>query len=292
MQIVEPKIFHIAGTAIDGFGTQDLLDHLGVSDWKTSVDCSSAEQLIELCGRRCYRAFETEGIPVGEQNPNLTRVRTGNKEYIENLLRSHHGAVIEHAYDTYAIEDVSRVFTHEVVRHRLCNFSQESLRFVRPTSLNAYFPDIFKDLPNDVLTEEQLDGDLATVFREGATIKQAVGMLFEQTFRDLEKVQRHLVTILGMDGTSKLFGDKKLLQSAMRRLMPIGMTTAIIVTTNHRNWRHLVQMRTAPGAEEEIRKVFFMIAEDLLQRYPAIYQDMRFNRRPSLYAVTFDYGRA
>ena len=159
--------------------------------------------------------------------------------------------------------------THEVVRHRLCAFSQESLRFVRPTSLRAYFPDVFKDLPPELASE--------------------VSRIFGETFTHLELIQKALVNRLGMDTVKRAFGEKKKLQSAMRRLMPIGMATGIIVTSNHRNWRHMIEMRTSRHAEEEIRLVFGMIAWDLLERHPEIYQDIEIVQvrgEPSEYVFT------
>lgn len=266
MKIVSPKIFHLGQTRLDMAGEADFLSFHNVKDWTT--DGSGAERLIELAGRRCYQSFQTETVSVSKVNPNLSKVRTGNKTYINNILKVAHGSVIEHATDTYAIENVSRVFSHEVVRHRLCAFSQESLRFVRPTSLRAYFPDVFKDMPN-------------------GSEKRQVQALFEGCFKELEDIQRHLVNLLGMDTVKRTFGDKKKLQSAMRRLMPIGMATGIIMTTNHRNWRHLIALRTVESAEEEIRKVFGLIAKDLLSRYPALYQDM--NEKDGEYS--FEHGR-
>ena len=253
MKRVTPKIFHLAETSVNESELQAFLSFHGVSDWRTD-EGSDAELLLEVAGRRCYQSWETETVSVSEKNPNLAKVRTGNKAYINNILKVRHGSVIEHASVTYAIENVTRVFTHEVVRHRLCAFSQESLRFVRPTQLKAYFPEVFKELKDQE--------------------RKHVEALFEGCFEELEGIQRQLVAVLGMDKVKRAFGDKKKLQSAMRRLMPIGMATGIIVTTNHRNWRHLIAMRTVKSAEEEIRLVFKLIADDLLARYPALYQDM------------------
>ncbi len=286
MKYVEPKVFHIAHTKMDMPGRNELLKHLGVSTWSTDAE-SSAERLIELCGRRCYRAFETDDVSVTEQNPNLTKVRKGNKEYIGNILEVKHGSVLEHAYDTFAFEDVSRVFTHEIVRHRLCNFSQESLRFVRPTSLSAYFPRVFFDFGMKPLDKDLQYGE-GKCLKKGTPICDAVRRIFTETFTELEQVQEVLVRLLGMNDAEKLFGDKKKLQSALRRLMPIGMATGIIVTANHRNWRHLIQLRTAEGAEEEIRFVFRKVAEIMADRYPAIYQDMWLNDKGETY---FKHGR-
>lgn len=289
MKTVKPHIFHLASTSIDSGGLDAFLRFHGVSDWKTDA-YSNGEALIEIAGRRCYKSFETETVSVSEMNPNLSKVRDGNKSYIGNILRVGHGSVLEHSSVTFAFENVSRVFTHEVVRHRLCAFSQESLRFVRPTSLDAYFPDVFEDLPDTLLTQPQINNlfSLLDTHVTPSTIKGAVEAVFKSTIINLEDVQKYLVEILGMNDTSRLFGDKKKLQSAMRRLMPIGLATGIIVTTNHRNWRHLIALRTAKGAEEEIRLAFSRVAEDLLWRYPAIYQDMKKNENEEF---VFDFGR-
>ena len=271
MKIVEPEVYHLAGTTMDYEGGGDFLRHHGIEDWDTDA-ASAAERLIEMAGRRCYQSWETPTQKVSDKNPNLSRVRKGNLEYIGNILKVQHGSVIEHAYDTFAIENVSRVFTHEIVRHRLCNFSQESLRFVRPTSLNAYFPDAFANI-------------------EDEGVRMSVEAVFRTTFEDLEAVQKVLVGLLGMDTVKRAFHDKKMLQSSMRRLMPIGLSTGIIVTTNHRHWRHMITFRTARSSEEEIRKVFVTIAAQLALLYPALYQDMRRKEVDGISELTFEYGR-
>ncbi len=189
----------------------------------------------------CYRSFKP-GL-----NENVTKVREGNDIYINNILKQQHGSVLEHASDTFAIVNCSRVFTHEIVRHRLCAFSQESLRYVRLTELKGWVPGSLED-----------DDYYPTAFL--------------RAFRFLENLQKDLASAFGLD--SRPFNEKKKLTSAMRRLAPIGLATTIIVTTNHRNWRHLIAMRTSEHAEEEIRLVMGAIARSLLDRYPNIYQDM------------------
>ena len=270
MKIVEPKVFHIAQTTLVGIGVGGFLRHHDISDWETDA-ASDAETLIEICGRRCYQSWETPTKKVSEFNLNLSKVRKGNASYMTNILEVKHGSVLEHAHDTFAIENVTRVFTHEIVRHRLCNFSQESLRFVRPTQLKAYFPDVFNELPEP----------------QRALVRE----VFETTFADLEAVQKVLVELLGASLVENSFGQKKKLQSSMRRLMPIGMATGIIVTTNHRNWRHLIAMRTHRSAEEEIRKVFVQIADILHETYPALYQDMEEEIVDDISEYTFENGR-
>ena len=60
-----PKVFMIAKTETVDYALKEWLEHLGVGDWKTDVH--GAQQLIELAGRRCYRAFQSETVAVGER---------------------------------------------------------------------------------------------------------------------------------------------------------------------------------------------------------------------------------
>ena len=267
--IQAPKVFHLAGTGIDTTGLDAYLKHIGVEDWETDV-MSDAEILIEVCGKTCYKAFSAD------LNANLTKVReSDNKRYIGNILNQKHGSVLEHVYDTYVLVGVSRVLTHEMVRHRLANYSQESLRFVRLTDLEAYFPDCFKQqfLNGLNISPEQVD--------EGWLRGK-----MENVFEYLEDVQLELANKLNLDNL-KNFDKKKKLTSAMRRLAPIGLATTIIMTTNPRNWRHIITQRTNRHAEEEIRRVTTDIFQDLYERYPNIYQDYLIEEVDGITEITF-----
>ncbi len=83
------------------------------------------------------------------------------------------------------------------------------------------------------------------------------------------------------------FEKKKELTSWLRRpFTPSGISTAIVFTANHRTLRWLIEMRTGPGAEVEIRKIFGQIGEICLKEYPLIYQDFS---RKLLPDGTFQY---
>jgi len=69
------------------------------------------------------------------------------------------------------------------------------------------------------------------------------------------------------------FHVKKEVTSALRRLAPIGLSTDIIWSANLRTLRHVIQMRTAEGAEEELRGVFDDVARLMLREAPLIFQD-------------------
>ena len=245
MQFVEPQVFHIAHTTLMEEGVQDYLDALDIPDWVTDAP-SDVEKLIEIMGRGCYRSFQPE------MNKNVTKIRVGNEPYIKNILDVANGSVIEHAVDSYIFLNVSRVFTHELVRHRIGTaFSQESLRYVRLDSLKCWFPKVFQDHPS------------------AGILKAAM----ENAYNTMEEWQRDLSKILDIDNI-KDFNTKKKLTSAMRRFAPIGLATMIGFSCNPRSLRFVIQQRTSESAEEEIRIVFGKVAREQARCYPNLYQDM------------------
>jgi thymidylate synthase (FAD) len=156
--------------------------------------------------------------------------------------------VLEHATYSFALRDVSRVFTHELVRHRAGSaFSQESLRYVRLTDIGFRIPPALEPLRDRVVS------------------------VVEQ----LEEVQRDAAAALGLDEDGVPFDVRKEATSALRRLAPIGLSTDIIWSANVRTLRHVIELRTAPGAEEELRLVFDAIAAVMAAEAPLLFQDFR-----------------
>jgi thymidylate synthase (FAD) len=241
-----PTVHLLARPSIDLDGMRAYLTDVGGAGWlerrleEAEGAPNAGELLVEFAGRACYRSWEP-GL-----NVNVTRVRSDRREYFENLLRSAHGSVLEHAGYSFALRNVSRVFTHELVRHRAGSaFSQESLRYVRLTDIG------FRVAP-------ALE-----------PVRERVLAIVEQ----LEEFQRDAAETLGIDDEGVPFHVKKEVTSALRRLAPIGLSTDIVWSANLRTLRHVIEMRTAEGAEEELRSVFDEIARVMLREAPLIFQD-------------------
>jgi thymidylate synthase (FAD) len=241
-----PSVHLIARPSIDVDGMRAYLEDVGGASWldmrleEAQGAPNGGELLVEFGGRACYRSWEP-GL-----NPNVTRVRTDRREYLENILRSAHGSVLEHASYSFALRNVSRVFTHELVRHRAGSaFSQESLRYVRLTDIGFRVPPALEPLRGQVL----------------AIVEQ------------LEEFQRDAAAALALDDDGVPFHVKKEATSALRRLAPIGLSTDIIWSANLRTLRHVIAMRTAEGAEEELRSVFDEVAALMLREAPLVFQD-------------------
>ena len=100
-------------------------------------------------------------------------------------------------------------------------------------------------------------------------VRERVLAIVEQ----LEEFQRSAAQELGIDREGVPFHVKKEVTSAMRRVAPMGLSTDIIWTANVRTLRHVIEMRTAPGAEEELRTVFDRIARMMQVEAPGLFQD-------------------
>lgn len=247
MHEVQPKVFLIGETQIIEAGLAAYLEHVGAKEW-TSDAPTDAEKLVEVFGRLCYRSFKPG------MNPNVTKIREHNDAYLANLEKTHHGSVLEHVMFNFIFSDVSRVFTHELVRHRAgVAISQESLRYVRLDELGQWLPTVIRE------DEKAMD-------------------IFVRTFEQLEELQRQLAVIYDLDktddkGKGKSFDIKKKVTSAMRRIAPIGLATTIGWSANARALRWVLEMRTDPSAEEEIRLVFGKVGEIVCARYPNLFGD-------------------
>lgn len=242
MHLVTPKARLVGETTVDAEALQEYLTEIGADGWD-SDGYSDSEVLTEFMGRLCYRSFKP-GL-----NANVTKIREGNRPYLKNIIASGHGSVLEHGSSNWILQDVSRVFTHELVRHRAGTaFSQESLRYVRMDDFGLWIP-------------------------EDPEITPEIRAMCEAKFATDEFFCAQLAGKLGLDDAGRNFEYKKKWTSFIRRFAPQGMSTAIGLTINHRALRHLIELRTSLGAEVEIRLVFNAIAEIAVKRWPSLFQD-------------------
>lgn len=257
---VTPKAYLIAETSIDDAVMLDALRSLGVENWTTDSD-NDAEILTEFAGKSCYMSFDTS------LNSNLTKVGTrSNHDYIQKgIVAQHHGSVLEHSTVTFFLTNVSRIVTHELVRHRAgAAYSQTSGRYVRTDNVQMYFPYELDDYP-------------------------AAADIFRRAMQQMEDSVAELARITDIDNQD--FATKKRLTSAFRRLIGNGQSNHIVVTANHRSWRHMIEMRTSPHAEEEIRIVFADISRQLRAKFPAIYADAKVYEVDAIEVTEFEHSK-
>lgn len=245
IELVEPEVILLAETRPITYNINKAVEKLGFSPYFFSS--SGGDIVAEFAGRLCYESFG-----VGP-NPNITRIRKNNLEYWDNLIASGHGSVFEHVTYSFLLHNVSRVFTHELVRHRVGTaISQESGRYVRidPDNIKITW------LPHwGVNTLVDMESSVYADYHNS------------------------------VDWNSLSFAEKKKRTSFIRRFLPNGIATNIVWTANVRTIRHVLAMRSSPEAEEEFVFVCGKMADLISKRDNPMFSDMR---KEANGRITFD----
>lgn len=244
-----PKTFLIGCTKADITGLRDYLAATGQTEFLHEIidaigdPCVADMAIVSFYAKLCYRSL------VSGKNANVTHVRD-IEDNIRGCLASRHGSVFEHFQLNFVTTNCSRVFTHELVRHRVgMAFSQTSGRYCTVEDAELVLPPELDDLPNDENVPTIADG-----------MRSVLGALKEFVASARQALK--------LDDPATDFATKKRLTSALRRIMPNGATNEIGWSCNIRSLRHVIEMRTSRHAEWEIRKVFHDVAEIVRERWP------------------------
>lgn len=244
---IEPEVRLVANSVINWENIVEYVNSVGGCKWTQRIEEDyleySPETIVEFMGRLCYRSWD-KGL-----NPNVTKVRDDSEAYLQNINQSGHGSVLEHISFSFIISNVSRVFTHELVRHRVGTaISQESLRYVRLDTIPFTHPDWVLSNPK---LKEQADKILALS----------------------EQFQIDAAEQMEIDAFGTPFAKKKAVTSDMRRYAPEGLLTTIGWSANLRSIRHCLTLRTSIHAERELRLVFDKIGFILKEECPMLMSD-------------------
>jgi len=238
------------GAFLDGFPSE-----LGFNDFMQDepIRDQAGTELIKTAGQLCYMSFGT----------NRTKNADAQK-YIDNILKSGHGSVLEHAQYSFLIWGVGRDFTHELVRHRTgVAFSQVSQRYVDGQVLR------FVERP-----EYQEDNELHSDF---ANRMRLTVMAYDRTAQALIKRQS--------EGDAALSGEKKTelrkrVNQAARSLLPNETEAPIVFSGNIRALRHVVEMRSSNAADVPIRMVTTRIFLAMRHIEPVLFNDYKLYELP------------
>lgn len=247
----------LARTVVDREAVRAWLDEMGASEFEVPGEESVTDPalLVALAAKQCYMAFQP-GI-----NPNVTKVRKDMVEYLDNVLKQRHGSVLEHAVFTFGINGCSRVFTGEMNRHRAgVGISERSMRYIRYTDISFWMPECFRDDP----------ADAPEIARKKSRSREILAAQFESQERMMAEFAALWEKELAPASTFHL---KKVLTSAFRRGIGMGIATGGVWTLNIRALRHVIALRTDPGAEEEIAHVFRKVGRIMLAAVPELFGD-------------------
>jgi len=163
-----------------------------------------------------------------------------NQEKIEKVLRrtieSGHHSILEHANFTFAISGVSRALTHQLVRHRIASYSQQSQRYVNMTGFEHIIPE----------TIEKADG--------GKAVKQ-----YEALVNDIREMYHYLVDTCGVP------------EEDARMVLPNAACTNIVVTMNCRELLHFFRLRMCNRTQWELREMANIMYTQCFEKAPTIF---------------------
>ena len=179
------------------------------------------EELLEHAGRVCYRS-KSKGDPGA---------------FLQARIREGHESIIEHASATFEISGISRACSHQLVRHRIASYSQESQRYV-DMSDPAWV------IPPDIQGSEEA----SAIWEDFAEdVKAAYAALRDQGIR----------------------------KEDARFVLPNATATRIVTTMNFRELLHFFRLRISPHAQWEIRQVGVRMLELVYPHSPNVFGQLR-----------------
>lgn len=197
----------------------------------SKIDGNEILKTIEAAGRTCYKSESK----ITDESA---------KDFVKMLIKRGHEAMIEH-YNVTLKFICDRGVTHEIVRHRIASYAQESTRYCN-YSKDQFGNELTFILPCFWFEENKRDDEYN---------------LWKQTCQLIEKNYLNLLKL----GASA--------QEA-RSILPNSLKTEIVVTMNLREWRHFFKLRTAKAAHPQMREVAIIALNILKEQIPVVFDDI------------------
>lgn len=193
---------------------------------------------IEKAGRTCYKS-----------NSEYTE-KTGS-EFLKNIVKKGHLSVIEHVSITVKFI-CDRGVTHELVRHRLASYSQESTRYCNYSGgLTFIIPSWFEFIPLRIKPGQYNSDDF--FYKDLTTDKL--------WFNHMLQTELNYISLLKSGWTPQ----------QARSILPNSLKTEIVMTANLREWKHVFKMRCDKAAHPQIREIMLPLRKELEKVLPEIY---------------------
>lgn len=199
----------------------------------------SIEIIDKLDGERILKKLETAGRICYKSENNITE--DSSKKFIKNIIKRGHESVLEHESITIKAT-TSRSVSHQLVRHRIASYSQESQRYCN------YNKDKFNNEITFIHPRRLLKGT----------------NLYRAWERSMESMEFAYFELLEMGAKPE----------DAREVLPNSTKTEIVITMNMRAWRHFLKIRTAKDSDPKIQELANLILKEFKQQIPVIFDDI------------------
>lgn len=194
----------------------------------TPIDGQTVMKRLEECGRVCYKSED-----------NITE--DSAEKFLRGIVKRGHEAVLEHC--SFTVKFIcDRGVSHEIVRHRLASYCQESTRYCN------YSKDKFGE---EITVIEPCYLEPGTeAYKEWMTL--------------CRRSEAAYFNMLGLGCTPQ----------EARAVLPNSLKTEVVMTANVREWRHFLKLRCAPAAHPQMREVAFLLLEKFMETVPVLFEDI------------------
>lgn len=183
-------------------------------------------KMLEKIARVCYKS-----------ESHITEDGESAKKLITALIRSGHEAMLEHGIISVKFT-VDRGVSHEMVRHRMASFAQESTRYCNYSG-------------------DRFGNELTFIKPSFFNIEE-----YRDWKRTMKNIEKHYLKLIEMGAKPE----------EARSVLPNSLKTEIVVTANYREWRHIFALRTSPKAHPQIREVMIPLMQELREKIPVVFE--------------------
>ena len=210
----------------------------------TSVSEGGIRELqhIEKIGRVCYKSEDY-----------ITEDGESAKKFVAMLIRNGHEAMIEHSFLSVKFT-VDRGVSHELVRHRIASFAQESTRYCNYAKDKFGAECAFIDLEPGIMLDNKMKKMSA----------EEIALVLAEWKSAMEDAERHYMRLLELGATPQI----------ARAVLPNSTKTEITVSANYREWRNFFKLRVPAGVHPQMREVTIPLLKELKGMIPVIFDDI------------------
>lgn len=199
-------------------------------------------QHIEKIGRVCYKSEDY-----------ITEDGESAKKFVAMLIRNGHEAMIEHSFLSVKFT-VDRGVSHELVRHRIASFAQESTRYCNYAKDKFGAECAFIDLEPGIMLDNKMKKMSA----------EEIALVLAEWKSAMEDAERHYMRLLELGATPQI----------ARAVLPNSTKTEITVSANYREWRNFFKLRVPADVHPQMREVTIPLLKELKGMIPVIFDDI------------------
>lgn len=229
------------------------------------------DEIVSCAAKLCYSKVGVEQIQEKCTPEEVQR-------FLNMLIDIKHESPLEHTSFTFAIEGISRACSHQIVRHRIASYSQQSQRYVRLDQFEYIIPTEIKN--NNMAKEiyiramenaqEAYDELVATLILKYAQEENLISQ-YENSNQSSEiTLEEYLIKY---EKSKYLKMEKKAIEDA-RYVFPNGCETKIIITMNARSLFNFFKHRCCERAQSEIRELATQMLIEVKKIAPIMFKDM------------------